>query len=338
MMAAANAPRRPIKLSAAFATSLETPDHIRLAEELGDERVWLYDMPHQAPDVWTILTLAAQVTERIGLGPGVLVPTLRHPIINATAAATLERMAPGRVAVAFGTGFIRRVMGRKPIAWSYMARYIQAFRGLLRGGIVEWDGAEIRMLHSPDSIPRFPIEIPTYVASVGPKGLAVARDLADGLFVVINVPEQAHEFLEVAYLVFGTVLDDDETESDERVRTAAGPGLMATHHAAFETYGEEVVATLPGGQRWLEVGRQEPEDEKRLAMHEGHLTFMNEADEAAWEAGAHAALRDVTLTGTADEVRGKVEAYAAQGVTELVYQPVGEVERELRVLATTLAH
>lgn len=37
--------------------------------------------------------------------------------------------------------------------------------------------------------------------------------------------------------------------------------------------------------------------------------------------GAHAFLRDFTICGTADEVRSKVETYAGQGVTELVYQP-----------------
>ena len=58
------------------------------------------------------LALAAQRTERIGLGPGVLVPSLRHPMVNAAATATLCALAPGRVAVSFGTGFTgRRAMG-----------------------------------------------------------------------------------------------------------------------------------------------------------------------------------------------------------------------------------
>ena len=49
------------------------------------------------------LALAAQRTERIGLGPGVLVPSLRHPIVNAAATATLCALAPRRVAVASPT-------------------------------------------------------------------------------------------------------------------------------------------------------------------------------------------------------------------------------------------
>ena len=133
-----------MELSAAFPTSLATPEHVRIAEALGYRRSWLYDTPQQGPDVWMVLALAAERTNTIGLGPGVLVPTLRHPMVNAAGAAALAELAPGRVAVAFGTGYTgRRAMGQpKPITWAYMTRYITAFRGLLAGDVVEWEGGE----------------------------------------------------------------------------------------------------------------------------------------------------------------------------------------------------
>ncbi len=91
-----------MQVSCAFPTALDSPDNIALAEELGYDRAWVYDTPQQSPDVWMTLALAAQCTERIGLGPGVLVPSLRHPMVNAAATATLCALAPGRVAVSFG--------------------------------------------------------------------------------------------------------------------------------------------------------------------------------------------------------------------------------------------
>src|SRR6201986_3142490 len=97
-----------MEISCAFPTTLESHDHIALAEELGYDRAWLYDTPQQSPDVWMMLALAAERTERIGLGPGVLVPSLRHPMVNAAATAALVGLAPDRVAVAFGTGFSGR--------------------------------------------------------------------------------------------------------------------------------------------------------------------------------------------------------------------------------------
>ena len=84
-----------MEISCAFPTALDSPEHIVLAEELGYDRAWLYDTPQQSPDVWMTLALAAERTERIGLGPGVLVPSLRHPMVNAAATATLDALAPG---------------------------------------------------------------------------------------------------------------------------------------------------------------------------------------------------------------------------------------------------
>src|SRR5919107_4758973 len=130
-------------ISYATPTTLDSPEHVVIAEELGYKRAWFYDTPQQSPDVWMMLALAAERTERIGLGPGVLVPSLRHPMVNAAATAALEALAPGRVAVSFGTGFTgRRAMGiPSPIKWSYVEDYIRAYRGLLRGETIEWEGA-----------------------------------------------------------------------------------------------------------------------------------------------------------------------------------------------------
>ena len=122
-----------MKISAQFATSLHSPAHIAVAEQLGYDRAWLFDTPHESPDVWMMLALAAKRTATIGLGPGVLVPTLRHPMVNASAAAALAALAPGRVAVAFGTGFAgARALGAAPATWSYLRDYVRAFRALLR--------------------------------------------------------------------------------------------------------------------------------------------------------------------------------------------------------------
>ena len=121
---------------------MSSPDEVKLAEEIGYERAWLYDTPQQSPDVWMSLALAAERTSRIGLGPGVLVPSLRHPMTNAAATATLAGLAPGRVAVLFGTGFTgRRAMGYRVLSWAFMSAYLSVYCGLLRGEVVEWDGA-----------------------------------------------------------------------------------------------------------------------------------------------------------------------------------------------------
>src|SRR5919107_5169613 len=162
-------------ISYATPTTLDSPEHVVIAEELGYKRAWFYDTPQQSPDVWMMLSLAAERTERIGLGPGVLVPTLRHPMVNAAATASLAALAPDRVVVAFGTGFTgRRAMGYRAVPWAYMDRYIRAYRGLLRGETIEWEGARMRMLHPPGHAAPRPVEVPVIIGALGPKGAAVA--------------------------------------------------------------------------------------------------------------------------------------------------------------------
>ena len=242
-----------MEISCAFPTTLDSPEHVALAEELGYERAWLYDTPQQSPDVWMTLALAAERTERIGLGPGVLVPSLRHPMVNAAATATLDALAPGRVAVAFGTGFTgRRAMGYGAIPWSFMDAYIRAYRGLLRGETIEWEGARMRMLHPPGHAAPRPVDVPIIIGALGPKGAAVARELGDGLFVTLALPEFATEFSWVSYLFWGTVLDDGEDPDSDRVRAAGGPGWALAYHGAYE-FGDPArgpARRRASGRRW----------------------------------------------------------------------------------------
>jgi 5,10-methylenetetrahydromethanopterin reductase len=311
-----------MKISAQFATSLHAPEHIAAAEQLGYDRAWLFDTPHESPDVWMMLALAAQRTTTIGLGPGVLVPTLRHPMVNASATAALAALAPGRVAIAFGTGFAgARALGAAPASWSYLRDYVRAFRGLLGGATVQWQGARMRMMHPGGHAPQRPIEVPILISALGPKGLDVAVELADGLFSVNGQTRFAAQFGWAALAVHGTVLADGEPLDSPRVQAAAGPGNALAYHAAYEFGGD--VSALPAGDVWLDTINQTPPQDRHLAVHDQHLIALNRADTAAWAAGSWTAITQTTLTGTADDIERSVSDIAAQGITEIIYQPTG---------------
>jgi 5,10-methylenetetrahydromethanopterin reductase len=324
-----------MEVSCAFPTALDSPDNIALAERLGYARAWIYDTPQQSPDVWMTLALAAERTERIGLGPGVLVPSLRHPMVNAAATATLAALAPGRVAISFGTGFTgRRAMGYRAIPWSYMQSYIRAYRGLLRGEVVEWEGVQMQMLHPDGHAPARPVDVPVLIGALGPRGHEVARELSDGLYVTLQLPEFMSEYAWVPYLAWGTVLDEGEASDSDHARIAGGPGWALAYRGAYEFGGPEAVRGLPGGAEWMEVVEKTPREQRHLAVHAGHCVHLNEADQAAWDAGGHAMLQDVTISGTRDRVRRRLDELASHGVTEIVFQPCGpdtrgELERFL---------
>jgi 5,10-methylenetetrahydromethanopterin reductase len=319
--------------SCAFATSSDTPAHAELAETLGYQRAWLYDSPALYPDVWMILTRCAERTSRIGLGPGVLVPSLRHPMVNAAAIAELVTQAPGRVAVAIGSGFTgRNAMGQRAMSWRRVADYVRCLRTLLAGEAAEWDGAKIKMLQLPGFGAKRPIEVPILLGADGPKGLAVAAELGDGVFSAA-VPQPDATKAWRALLCFGTVLDDAEDLTSPRVADAAGPGAVVVYHALYERGGAAAVDALPGGQAWREKVEAYPEDERHFAIHEGHLVKAKPSDEPH-VADVIPFAASMALTGTAEQLTEKVAGLAAQGVTEIAYQPAGsDIERELTVFA-----
>jgi 5,10-methylenetetrahydromethanopterin reductase len=73
----------------------------------------------------------------------------------------------------------------------------------------------------------------------------------------------------------------------------------------------------------MDVVEKAPREQRHLAVHTGHCVHLNDADRAAWDAGGHAMLQDVTISGTRDRVRRRLDELASHGVTEIVFQPCG---------------
>jgi len=173
------------------------------------------------------------------------------------------------------------------------------------------------------------------IGADGPKGLAVAAELGDGVFsAALPQPDAAGVTDWRALLSFGTVLDEGEDLTSPRVIDAAGPAAVVLYHASYERGGATAVDALPGGQAWREAIEAYPETERHLVIHAGHLIKANPRDEP------HVAdlipfASSMALTGTAEQVSEKIAGQAALGVTELVYQPAGsDIWRELRAFAS----
>ena len=324
-------------LSCAFATSLDTPEHVRIAEQLGYRRAWCYDSPALYPDVWMTLGRAAERTATIGLGPAVLVPSLRHPVVNAAATATLAALAPGRVAVAVGAGFTGRyTLGQRAMRWADVRTYVSVLRALLRGEEAEWEGAVVRMIHPEGFVAARPVEVPVLIGADGPKGLAVAAEVGDGVFSA-GIPISAEGGPSWrALLAFGTVLAEGEAPTDDRVLATAGPALAVAYHAVYERGGADAVDAFPGGRTWREAVEQVAPERRHLAIHDGHLVLVNDRDRPAVVEGAPL-LTSLSFTGTAAELRERLDGLAAAGLTELAYQPAGpDIPSELERMAAAL--
>lgn len=318
-----------IELSAGLLPHRDAPRIAKLAEDLGYARVWVYDSPALYGDVWITLARAAEATQRIGLGTGVMVPHLRHVLVTASALASLEELAPGRTTLAIGTGFTARMtFGQRPLPWKDVADYVRALRGLLRGETVAYQGTQLRMMHPEETAPPRPIEVPILIGANGPKGLAVARELGDGVMSV-GVPQPG--FAHSAMLQTGTVLQEGEDMGTPRVVDALGPTAAAGYHAIYESAGA-AVDDLPNGKAWREEIERFPADVRHLHVHEGHFVRLSDLDRR------HVSL-DIAgggLVGTPEQIREKAAALEAAGCTEIFYAPIGDIEAELRAMAAVL--
>jgi alkanesulfonate monooxygenase SsuD/methylene tetrahydromethanopterin reductase-like flavin-dependent oxidoreductase (luciferase family) len=321
-----------IAISVALPPSFEAAQHIATAEKLGYRGAYLYDTPFEGGDVWLDLHRAAELTTTIELGPAVLVPTLRHPLVNAAQTVSLHRLAPGRVVTSFGTGFSSRAAtGQRPIRWSYMEAYIRAYQALLSGEVVDWEGAAIKLMLTSGQADALPLRIPLLVAATGPKGARVAKRLgADGLISMFEVVPGQRDFTRAVVATVGTVIDEGEELAGERVRLAVGAPWAATYHYVYTAKGGNLVREMPGGTAWLDVIDKIPQRERHLHIHQGHMVEMNEADLAAWRAGGYMSVPSATLTGPADTIAQRVAEMAQAGATEIVFEPSGpDIAREL---------
>ena len=323
-----------MKLSVAMPPGPDSVELAKLAHDLGYDRLWLYDSAALYEDIWITLARVAEHTP-INIGAAVLVPNLRHVMTSASAIATIERLAPGRLACGWGTGATARwVLNQKALSWAYVRRYMTQLQALLAGEVVEIDGQQCQMIHHPRWAIERPIHTPQLLSALGPKGTEITRELigsgvVDGLISM----GPATGFDWHVRMTAGTVLDPGESIDDERVKLALGPWYVVHYHGIWQSY-PSAVGNLPLGAEWVAgIDAERPEGQRHLAVHEGHVTDVTGRDRAQLDA-AGAALGTTGFVGTRDEVRATAEAAVAGGATEILYTPAGpDPAREMRAFA-----
>jgi 5,10-methylenetetrahydromethanopterin reductase len=164
------------------APATEVAACVAAAEAAGFDVAWLPDSQFLWRDAWVSLALGATQTERIALGPCVTNLQTRHPSVTAAATVTLEELAPGRTILGVGTGDSSlKPLGLEPTRLAAMREGIEQIRRLTAGETVAYDGREMRLHATLESPP------PIYMAANGPRGLALAGEIADGVITVAGI-------------------------------------------------------------------------------------------------------------------------------------------------------
>ncbi len=165
------------------------------AEKLGYDHVWITDHFNNR-NVYVTLTLIANYTERIKLGPGVTNPYLVHPVMTAQAVASLNEIAPGRVVCGIGAGD-RTTLEMVGLEMKTPLRAVREAVEIIRRMVArEKGGYEGRVFRTRGGA-RFnfkvPQPIPIYIGAQGPKMLRLAGALGDGVLINASHPDDIAE-------------------------------------------------------------------------------------------------------------------------------------------------
>jgi probable F420-dependent oxidoreductase len=159
---------------------------IQLAEQQGFEYGWTYDSHVLWQESTPTLALAAAATERIRLGHMVTNPGTREPTVLASAYATLHDISDGRMAMAIGRGdSARRYINQQPVPVRRFEEALRMIKPFMNGDKVEWNDTELELTWVRPDLP--PIEM--YVAGYGPRALAVAGRVGDGVVIQLADPD-----------------------------------------------------------------------------------------------------------------------------------------------------
>jgi 5,10-methylenetetrahydromethanopterin reductase len=167
------------------APATEVADFARRAELAGFDAVWIPDSQFLWRDVWATAALVADRTERVGIGTAVTNFETRHVAVTASAVASLAELAPGRLRVAVGTGDSAvKTLGLRPTRLRRMREQIALLRRLAAGEEASWEGhgrryggRPMRIRHAREG------ELPVLMAASGPRALALAGEVADGVII-----------------------------------------------------------------------------------------------------------------------------------------------------------
>lgn len=150
------------------------------AERLGWGYAFIPSSPLRRQDPYVYLAFAAVQTARIGLGPLIETPMMRHPAVIASSIATVAALALGRTLLGYGVGDTAvRLMGKRPATVAELEAATVLTRRLLAGEEVEVQAARpARLQHA--------VPVPVWIAAGGPRTLRMAGRVADGVFIRVG--------------------------------------------------------------------------------------------------------------------------------------------------------
>jgi alkanesulfonate monooxygenase SsuD/methylene tetrahydromethanopterin reductase-like flavin-dependent oxidoreductase (luciferase family) len=321
------------------------------AEQHGFSTAGFVDSPLLTGDPFVCLGLAAEATSRIRLGTFLAIPGLRDAATTASAIATVNRLAPGRVFMGTGTGYTaRETFGLRAVSPMRVRDYAHAVRGLLSGDeIVHRIGqAEraIRFRHQDGLSTNTQHPVPIYVGADGPKALRSAGEAGDGVVLslknadltsnavdvlgaaIASASAAATEYgrsFEDAYVMWSTficVLEPGESAASPRSLEHVGAAAMMAYHS-YACHPEIAEYLPPPIRDRIEIYEREvlsrlgvPRERIYQEAHAGHLARLLDGEAAVL---TEEIIRMTSLVGTADEIAALLRELEGAGLNNVTF-------------------
>lgn len=291
---------------------------IQQLDEAGVQTVW-QTAGATRPDPMTLYAAAAATTKRIAFGTSIIPTYPRHPTTLATQALVIESLVPGRLRLGVGPSHRPTIEGSlglpmgKPLA--HLREYVCVLRAMLWEGKADVDGEyfRIKLAYQAGTVPP---QTPIPVSALSVNAFRLAGEIADGAISwVAPVP----------YLV-DTALPAIAEGARKANRPA--PPLIAHVPVAVTTDHDAALAATArdfGGYGSL------PFYAKMFAAAGVPVGSDNRTSPEAINA--------LTVSGSAEQIRSRLEAILAEGIGEVLVTlvPVADADAERRELAAVLA-
>jgi 5,10-methylenetetrahydromethanopterin reductase len=231
------------RMGATPVPSAEIARFAREFEDAGWDGLSIGEAHGLIPDPYVVLAVAAASTTKLRVGTSVAVP-LRHPLLAASAMATLNAVSGGRASFSIGRGDgAVKVLQQKPMPVARFEEWLTRVQGFLRREEVEMEGVTSSMARLDDidpsiALPKPPID----VAATGPRTVEVAVKTADGVSFSVGADVQRlRQSIELVKdvcrsagrdfdsLRLGCYLQVAVTNGDDRSAREAIRGLVVTH-------------------------------------------------------------------------------------------------------------
>lgn len=298
------------------------------AEAGGFHQVWISESHLSVREVFVVLTMLATRTTRVHIGPSVTNPVLRDPSVIAAALATIDDVSGGRAMCGIGTGDTPIFMlGRKPARLAGLRHAVCMIRDLTGGRAVDYDGKSIKIVWADR-------QLPVYISAEGPKTLALAGEICDGVFqgsgVDPDVIRWSHGYLAAGAAVAGRSLDGFDLI--DCCMVSINPDPSATHEGA------RLRVANRAHHNFLFTLESVPEHER-----EGVRRLMREFDLEKRRDPKYATLvtdylfKRFCIAGTADQVAARFRDLAAMGVEHVMVDlPLRTFDANLEAMIGTI--